>query len=420
MPLILVGLNHRTAPVDVRERLSVADAKLEETTQSLRSIAGVDGAAVLSTCNRVETILSTNDEDVVAEIVDWLAERANTVRAELEKHLYVIRHGDVVKHLFRVASGLDSMIVGEPQIAGQFKKAFVAAQNLDALDSLLIQLYENTLRVAKKVRTETGIGESAVSVPYAAVELAKKIFGDLRGLQVLLLGTGEMGELTAEHLHSQQVKQVFVANRSYERAVELAQRFDGAAVNFDAIDEHLTLCDIVIASTAAPHFIIEREHAARALATRRKRNLFLIDLSVPRNIHPAVAEIDGAYLYNVDDLQQVADANFEKRQAKAFDGEQIVQREAEAFHKRLVAQDAVPTIVELQQRLDDIRAAELEKCLRKMGPMTAEQRAIVEMFSSQLVNKILHYPILELKEASEEPQERESLRRTIRKIFGLR
>jgi glutamyl-tRNA reductase len=418
--LILVGLNHRTAPVEVRERLSVADAKLEETTQSLRAIPGVEGAAILSTCNRVEAIVSTSDEDVIAEIVEWLARRATTVRAELERHLYIVRHGDVVKHLFRVASGLDSMIVGEPQISGQFKKAFVAAQNLGTLDSLLTQLYENTLRVAKKVRTETGIGESAVSVPYAAVELAKKIFGDLRGLQVLLLGTGEMGELTAEHLHNQEVKQVFVANRSYERAVELAQRFGGAAVNFDAIDEHLTRCDIVIASTAAPHFIVERHHAARAVETRRNRNLFLIDLSVPRNIDPAVAEIDGAYLYNVDDLQQVADANFEKRQVKALDAEQIVQREVDGFRKRLVAQDAVPTILELQQRLDDIRAAELEKCLRRMGPMTSEQRAAVEMFSSQLVNKILHYPILELKEASEEPQERESLRRTIRKIFGLR
>jgi glutamyl-tRNA reductase len=418
--LILVGLNHRTAPVEVRERLSVTDARLEETTDSLRSIAGVEGAAILSTCNRVEAIVSTNDEDVIAEIVEWLARRATTVRAELEKHLYIVRHGDVVKHLFRVASGLDSMIVGEPQIGGQFKKAFVTAQHRGALDTLLTQLYENTLRVAKKVRSETGIGENAVSVPYAAVELAKKIFGDLRGLHVLLLGTGEIGELTAEHLHNQEVKQVFVANRSYERAVELAERFGGAAVNFDAIDEHLTRCDIVIASTAAPHFIVERHHASRALETRRNRNLFLIDLSVPRNIDPAVAEIDGAYLYNVDDLQNVADANFEKRQAKALDAEQIVQREVEAFRKRLVAQDAVPTILELQQRLDDIRAAELEKCLRRMGPMTAEQRAAVERFSSQLVNKILHYPILELKEASEEPQERESLRRTIRKIFGLR
>ena len=420
MPLILVGLNHRTAPLEVRERLSVSDAKLEEATRSLRGIAGVQGAALLSTCNRVEAIVSTHDEDVIAEIVQWLASPATTVRAELEKHLYIVRHGDVVKHLFRVASGLDSMIVGEPQIGGQFKKAFHTAQELEVLDPLLMHLYENTLRVAKKVRTETGIGESAVSVPYAAVELARKIFGDLRGLRVLLIGTGEIGELTAEHLHGQEVKQVFVANRSYERAVELAEKFGGAAVSFDDLDEHLTRCDIVIASTAAPHFIIEPHHAARALETRRKRNLFLIDLSVPRNIDPAVAEIDGAYLYNIDDLQQVADPNLEKRQGRALHAGQIVQREAEAFRKRLVAQDAVPTILELQQRLEDIRSGELEKCLRKMGPMTAEQRATLEMFSSQLVNKILHYPILELKEASDEPQERESLRRTIRKIFGLR
>jgi glutamyl-tRNA reductase len=210
--LILVGLNHRTAPLEVRERLSISDARLEEATRSLREIAGVQGAALLSTCNRVEAIVSTNDEDVIAEIVQWLAARATTMRSELEKHLYIVRHGDVVKHLFRVASGLDSMIVGEPQIGGQFKKAFHTAQQLDGLDPLLMHLYENTLRVAKKVRTETGIGENAVSVPYAAVELAKKIFGDLRGLHVLLIGTGEIGELTAEHLHGQDVKPVFVAN----------------------------------------------------------------------------------------------------------------------------------------------------------------------------------------------------------------
>jgi glutamyl-tRNA reductase len=418
--LILVGLNHRTAPLDVRERLNIADSALEETTRALRGLAGVEGATVLSTCNRVEAVVSTADEDVIAQIVDWMAARATTGRTELERHLYIVRHGDVVKHLFRVASGLDSMIVGEPQIGGQVRKAFATAQQLGTLDTLLTQLYENTFRVAKKVRTETGIGENAVSVPYAAVELAKKIFGDLRGLQVLLLGTGEMGELTAEHLHAQEVKQVFVANRSYERAVELAARFSGAAVQFDTLDEQLTRCDIVIASTAAPHFVIDAEQVSRARAGRRNRNLFLIDLSVPRNIDPAVAEIDGAYLYNVDDLQQVADANFEKRQARALDAEQIVQREVEQFLRRLVAQDAVPTILELQQRLEDIRTAELEKCLRRMGPMTPEQRATVEMFSTQLVNKILHYPILELKDASDEPQQRESLRRTIRKIFGLR
>lgn len=420
MPLILVGLNHRTAPVEVRERLSIAEQKLAETTLALSTIEGVDGAAVLSTCNRVEAIISTPDEDVIEQIVDWLAERAATLRAELEKNLYILRHGDVVRHLFRVASGLDSMILGEPQIGGQMRKAFSVAGELGTLDSLLMQVADNTLRVAKKVRTDTGIGEHAVSVPYAAVELAKKIFGDLRGLQVLLLGAGEMGELTAEHLHAQEVRQVFVANRAYDRAVELARRFEGEALPFDRFEEQLPKSDIVIVSTAAPHFLVEPHQVLRALDARRNRNLFLIDLSVPRNVNPAVAEIDGAYLYNVDDLQQVADANHELRQQKAGVAEQIVAREVESFRKRLIAQDAVPTILELQQRLEAIRTAELEKCLRKMGPVTAEQKEAVAMFSSQLVNKILHYPILQLKDASDEPQERESLRRTIRKIFGLR
>jgi glutamyl-tRNA reductase len=419
MPLILVGLNHRTAPVDVRERLNVPEPKLQDTTSALRNIDGVDGAAVISTCNRVEAVVSSRDEDVIEQLVDWLAARAGTHRAELEKHLYILRHGDVVKHLFRVAAGLDSMILGEPQIGGQVKKAFMTAQELGTLDALLTQVYENTMRVSKKVRTDTGIGEHAVSVPYAAVELAKKIFGDLRGLQVLLLGAGDMGELTAEHLHQQEVKQVFVANRSHERALELAHRFAGSAVQFDRIDEHLGRCDIVIASTAAPHFVIEPWQVSRALDVRRNRNLFFIDLSVPRNINPAVSDIDGAYLYNVDDLQQVADANLGLRQQKAGDAEQIVLREVEAFRKRLVAQDAVPTILELQQRLETIRAAELEKCLRKVGPMTPEQREAIEMFSTQMVNKILHYPILQLRDGADEPQERESLRKTIRKIFGL-
>jgi glutamyl-tRNA reductase len=324
-----------------------------------------------------------------------------------------------VKHLFRVTSGLDSMIVGEPQIGGQVKRAFAAASELETLDPLLQQLYENALRVAKKVRSSTGIGEHAVSIPYAAVELAKKIFGDLRGLQVLLLGAGDMGELTASHLHQQDVRQVFVANRSFDRAVDLAARFNGEAVHFDTIDEHLASCDIVIASTAAPHHLIATEDVARAIELRRGRSLFLIDLAVPRNIDPGVTSVDGAYLYNVDDLQQVADANISLRQEKARDAEQIVLREVDNFRRRLVAQDAVPTILELQQRLEAIRTSELERCLRKLGPITAEQRTAVETFSAQLVNKILHYPILQLKDGAEEPEQRDSLRKTIRKIFGL-
>ncbi|HUP48301.1 MAG TPA: glutamyl-tRNA reductase [Thermoanaerobaculia bacterium] len=419
MALLLVGLNHRTAPVEVRERLSVSEQKLPEVVRTLQALDGVDGAAVLSTCNRVEAIVSSRTEDVIERVVEWLAGQGESDRVALESHLYILRHTDVVKHLFRVAAGLDSMIIGEPQIGGQVRSAFQAAQELGTLDALLLQVFAQTMRVAKKVRTDTAIGEHAVSIPYAAVELARKIFGDLRGLQVLLLGAGEMGELTAEHLHNQEVKQVFVANRSFARAVELAARFRGSAVQFDGLDEHLATCDIVIASTAAPHFVIEPEQVERALESRRMRNLFLIDLSVPRNINPAVAQIENAYLYNVDDLQQVADANLELRQQKARGAEQIVAREVEEFRKRLVAQDAVPTIVELQQRLEEIRTSELEKCLRKVGPMTAEQRAAIDLLTTQMVNKILHYPILQLKSA-DEPQERESLRNTIRKIFGLR
>jgi glutamyl-tRNA reductase len=385
----------------------------------LRALDGIDGASVLSTCNRVEAIVSATGEDVIEPIVEWLTQRAGTGRTELEKHVYILRHGDVIKHLFRVASGLDSMIVGEPQIAGQVRAAFLASRDRGALDSLLSQVFDQTMRVAKRVRTDTGIGEHAVSVPYAAVELAKKIFGELHGLQVLLLGAGEMGELTAEHLSAFGLEQIFVANRSYDRAVELADRFHGQAVKFEGIEPYLATCDIVIASTAAPHFVVENAHVERALATRKRRNLFLIDLCVPRNIEPTIAAIDGAYLYNIDDLRHVADANRELRQQKAIEAEQIVEREVDAFRRRLIAQDAVPTIVELQGRLEDIRAAELEKCLRKAGPMTPEQRAAIEQLSTQLVNKILHYPILELKEA-EEPAERETLRKTIRKIFGLR
>jgi glutamyl-tRNA reductase len=420
MSLLLVGINHRTAPVDVRERLSISDTRLPEMLGEVKGLAGIDGAAILSTCNRVETIISAENEDVIESIVNWLTVTGSSTRTELEKHLYILRHGDVVKHLFRVASGLDSMIVGEPQIGGQVRTSFQTSQRLGTLDPLLNQLFEQTMRVAKRVRSETGIGEHAVSVPFAAVELAKKIFGDLRGLRVLLLGAGEMAELTAEHFSAHEVAHMFVANRAIERAQELAKRFGGVAMQFDSFTSYLADCDIVVASTGAPHHLIQAADVERALATRKRRNLFLIDLSVPRNIDPAVARVEGAYLYNIDDLQSVAESNRQLREIKAVDAEELVGKEVESFKRRLVAQDAVPTILELQQRLETIRAAELEKCLRKLGPVSTEQRAAIELLTTQMINKILHYPILQLKDAADEPQERESLRRTIRKIFGLR
>ena len=420
MALVLVGLNHRTAPLEVRERLSISSVQLPSVLDAIKNVPGVEGAAIVSTCNRVECILSAQTEDIIDGAVGWMTQVGQTSRDELEKHLYILRHEDVIKHLFRVASGLDSMVIGEPQIGGQVRSAFLAAQQAGTLDSLLERMFEETMRVMKRVRTDTGIGEHAVSIPYAAIELARKIFGDLKGLRALLLGAGEIGELTAEHLAGNGLKQIFVANKTYERAVQLAERFGGESLRFEAIEEQLATCDIVIASTGAPHFVIVPDQVKRALAARKFRNLFLIDLAVPRNIDPSIANIDGAYLYNIDDLQQVADANKELRQQKAQQAEEIVLRELDGFRKRLVAQDAVPTILELQQRLEAIRAAELEKCLRKLGPVTPEQREAVEMLSTQMINKVLHYPILRLKDSTAEPQERESLRQTIRKIFGLR
>src|SRR5947208_5820100 len=330
MTLLLVGVNHRTTPVELRERLNVGAAEMEETLASIRALERIDGAAVLSTCNRVETVVSAASEDVIESIVVWLSARAGAERAQLEKHVYALRHADVIKHLFRVASGLDSMIVGEPQIGGQVREAFLFSRERGGLDSLLSQLYDQTMRVARRVRTETGIGEHAVSVPYAAVELARKIFGELRGLKVLLLGAGEMAELTAEHLAQHDVQHIFVANRAFERAQELASRFHGVAMQYEAVPRYLEECDILIAPTSAPHFVVERADIERARAVRKLRNLFLIDLSVPRNIDPAVAEVDGAYLYNIDDLQHVADSNRELRMQKAQQAEEIVTREVDA------------------------------------------------------------------------------------------
>jgi glutamyl-tRNA reductase len=418
--LLLVGLNHRTAPVGVRERAHIPGNELDDAIASLRALPFVEGASLISTCNRVEAVVSATTGDAAGSIFDWFCEKARATRDELEKHLYILRHDAVVDHLFRVASGLDSMIVGEPQIGGQVRCAFHAARKQASFDPLLQQVFEQTLRVAKKVRSQTGIGLHAVSIPYAAVELAKKIFGELAGLRVLLIGAGDMGELTAEHLHKQQVEQVIVANRSYERAVELAQRFDGHAVQFDSLGEHLAECDIVISSTAAPHFVIEHEQVRVAVQRRRMRSLFLIDLSVPRNIDPSVSTIERAYLYNVDDLRSVADANTELRKGEAKEAEEIITSEVDAFRRRLIAQDAVPTIVELQRRIEEIRTGELEKCLRRVGPITVEQRQAIEALTLQMTNKILHYPIVHLRGGTEEPQERESVRRTIRKVFGLR
>ncbi|HET7711124.1 MAG TPA: glutamyl-tRNA reductase, partial [Thermoanaerobaculia bacterium] len=268
LPLLLVGLNHRTAPVEIRERMSVGGGRLVEAVQAVARAAAVNGAAVLSTCNRTEVVVTSSSEDALTGVIDWLAEVSGFSSERLRGFLYILRGGDVVEHLYRVTSGIDSMIIGEPQIAGQVRKAFLASQEAGVSDGLLHRLFENAMRVGKKVRTETGIGDHAVSVPYAAVELARKIFGEMSGLRALLLGAGEVGELVARHLASHGVQQIFVANKTHERAVELAERFGGSAVRFSAFENHLPECDIVIASTSAPHYVVAVDQVRRAVERR--------------------------------------------------------------------------------------------------------------------------------------------------------
>lgn len=419
MALTLVGVDHKTAPVDLRERLAIEKGGEGSFLDMLRQASRLRGVSLISTCNRVEVVASSEDEEVIEPIVDALASHGEIGVDEIEKHLYILRHADVVRHMFRLASGLESMIVGEPQIAGQVKDSYRTGKELQTLDSTLYSLYEHTLRVAKLVRTETAIGQLAVSVPFAAVELARKIFGEMKGLRALLLGAGEMGELTAEHLCGQGLHELLVANKTHSRAVELAKRFEGHAVEFETFHEILRSCDIVLVSTSAPSWIVTRDHVERSLGARHG-DLFLIDLSVPRNIDPAVAEIDGVYLYNVDDLEEVAERNKAKRLEEAAEADRIIEKEIESFLRHLAAQDAVPTIVELQEHLDEIRRRELEKCLRRMGPITAEQRQLIEAMTTGIVNKVLHYPIIRLRESTAEHGRGDSIRETIRRIFGLR
>ncbi len=418
MSLTLIGVNHRTAPVELREKLSVEKGSESELLNELREGGNLRGVSILSTCNRVEVLASSDDVNPLEPVIGTMADRAGVDQATIEKHLYVLRHKDVIRHMFRLASGLESMIVGEPQIAGQVKDAYQAARRHDTLDATLFNLYEQTLHVAKRVRSETGIGEDPVSIPFAAVQLARKIFGELEGLSVLLLGAGEMGKLMAEHLHSSGVEKILVANKTFERGQALAERFGGTAIEFGSFEQRLNEVDIVIASTAAPDYVVDASMVRDALRKRRG-DIFLIDLSVPRNLDPSIAEIPAAYLYNVDDLEEITDSNKERRLQRAAQADKIIDKEVERFLRKLASQDAVPTIVELRQTLDDMRQRELEKCLRKMGPVSTDQREALEALTKGIINKVLHYPIVRLKESTSEEHEGETVRQTIRRIFGL-
>lgn len=402
MNIITVGLSHKTAPVEVREKLSFPESKMAEALYRLCNYEGIEESMILSTCNRVEIYAVARDiEDGVLQIKRFLRESNNTIKEEeVVPHLYIYTADDAVRHVFRVAASLDSMVVGESQILGQLKDAFECALSHKCTKVILNRLLKKAISVAKRIRTETKIAESAVSVSSVAVELAIKIFGSLENKRVLLVGAGEMAELAARHLLANGVKNIVVTTRTYDRASQLASEFKGEAIRFEDFPKEMVKTDILICSTSAPMYIIKYEDIHRIIHERKNRPVFLIDISVPRNIEPRINEIDNVYLYDIDDLQTVVSANLKEREKEAAKAEEIIVSEVRTFTEWLRTLGVVPTIVALKEKVEEIRKAELEKTLSKLKDISDEERRSIEGLTNSIINKILHAPLVALKNRS--------------------
>jgi len=416
MKFHLIGVNHKTAPIEVRERLAIPDTRLPEALRRLSGHPGVDEGLILSTCNRVEVVAQSRNGGL--DLRGFLRDYFHLDPAEYEPHLYEYREGEVVRHLFRVASSLDSMVVGEPQILGQVKEAYATARAVGTVHSQLDLLLTRAFAVAKRVRTETAVGSSAVSVASVAVELAKKIFGSLQGKHVYLVGAGKMSELAARHLLAHGAETIFVANRTYDRAQQLAAKFDGQAILFEQLYETCDRADIVITSTGAPHAIFRREHGELFLGRRKNRPMFFIDIAVPRDVDPGMNKLDGIFVYDIDDLQQAVSSHVDDRRKEAERAEAIIAAEVDRFQVRLQALDIVPTIVSLQDHLETIRQAEIDRVRGRLGSLSPEQELAVEALTRGIVSKIMHTPISTLKTAVREP-EATTVIDLVRRLFNL-
>ncbi len=413
--LMLAGLSHRTAPVEVRERVAFAPEQLPAALHALRQLIGVRGALILSTCNRSE-IYVLHDGCAPESLLAWWSHWCKLSVAELQGYLYHYQQTDAVRHLLRVACSLDSLVLGEPQILGQLKTAYQHARAAGSTGAVLDRLMQHAFMVAKRVRTDTAIGASAVSVAYAAVSLAKRIFADLSQRTALLLGAGEMIDLAARHLHEQRLGRMIIANRTVERAHALAARFHGYAIALDELPAHLAEADIIIASTASQTPLISREQIARALKARRYRPIFLLDIAVPRNIDPAVSTLADAYLYTVDDLRQVIEENLRSRQDAARQAEGIIEASIEDFSRWCRTLDAVRTIRDYRNQANRLR----EDALYKAQALLARGRPpedVMQFLAHTLTNKLTHAPSANLRQAAAEG--RADFLRTTRELFNL-
>jgi glutamyl-tRNA reductase len=419
MALFVSGLSHLNAPVELREQLAVDEDKLRELLRDIAATGVVREAIILSTCNRVEVYAVADvPGEARATMFRRLCRHRGVEPTSVEAALYTYAEGDAVRHAFRVASSLDSMVIGEPQILGQVKDAFAIAQSCEVVGPALHSLFTQAFTVAKKVRTETEIARHAVSVSFAAVELAKKIFGGLQGKAVLLVGAGKMSELAARHLVEHGVFPVYVTNRTWARAQEMARALAGTAVPFDELSTALAAVDIVISSTGAAEPVIRRETVQHVMHGRRGRPLFFIDIAVPRDVEGSVDTLDDVYCYDIDDLKQVVDANLRERGREAHRAEALVEREVAKFLVRLGDVEVIPTIVSLRERLEAIRTGEVKRTLARLPAATPETRDAIEALSTAIVNKILHAPITKLRESSRAGSPRSWLE-LVHELFGL-
>ncbi|MFL5383513.1 MAG: glutamyl-tRNA reductase [Longimicrobiaceae bacterium] len=404
MPVAVVGASHRTAPIELRERLAFGRAELPGALAALAGEAGGE-AVVLSTCNRTEVYLAAGDgSDALERAEAMLASRIGDA-GEAARALYVRRDREAAGHLFRVAAGLDSMIVGEPQIQGQVRDAYAAARDVaigrgPVVGPALNRMFQTALNVGGRVRSETGLGIGAASVPSAAVELAKKIFGSLKGRRALVLGAGEMSEVTLECLRGEGVRTAVVANRTWERARELAETWGGTAIRWEEFAGALAHVDIVICSTAAPRPVLTAERFHAALPKGPRRPLCIIDIAIPRDVEPAVGERQNVFLYNVDDLQQIVDASLDRRRAELPAAEGIVAQGVEDFWGWYSSLAVVPTIRALRDRGERVRQEEVERALGRLRHLSDDDRAAVDALTRTLLNKLLHAPTARLREAA--------------------
>lgn len=417
MNILVIGLNHKTAEVEVRERLAFNENKLEEGLLKLRQVPGVREAVILSTCNRVEIYTEVEDAEKTADaIMTFLSEFHGIGKPSMERSLYTYMDTAAVRHVFRVASSLDSMVVGEPQILGQIKDAFDFALRKKTTGMLLNRLMKKAISVAKRVRTETKISENAVSISFAAVELARKIFTDLSDMSFMLLGAGEMAELAAKHIMSCGIREIIVVNRTYDRGCELAGEFNGRAARFEDLLKEVAHTDIIICSTGAPAYVLKKDELQRVMKERRQKPIFIIDISVPRNIDPEINSLDNVYLYDVDDLQGVVAANIQERNKEAEKAEKIIEEEIEAFQRWASSLDAIPAIVALRERAEAIKKDELERLINRFPHLEEKEQKAIEYMASAIVNKLIHTPTVALKEDSED---KDMLIAAIKKLYGL-